>query len=221
VDTGGTVLADHSTGLYDEHLLRRAAGVLDRSFGIDERSVAWRDQHVAGGASTARGKGLPLAEHGLRGKLGERRDGGDANVERAQGRGRAVYLNAPVVGYPRWRLDEASIEPARDLRRRVRAVLQRAGVEPPCEVRGEGLPTCLERVSLRLRDGRRVLAIRCNALDAPAVLLRLVAKGPCDVTIEFAEVCTLRELGGESLGAGTRFQRRLDPYGALFLEVTR
>jgi hypothetical protein len=221
VQNGGTVLADHSTGLYDDTLARRDAGALDALFGITGRSCAWEDLLVREGRSTARESGLPLAERALHGKLGERRRLGDAFLELAHGRGRAVYLNAPVAMYGAWRLDEQQVEPARELRRRVRSVLQQAGAEPPCEVRGEGLPTCIERVPLRLRDGRSVLALRLHALDAPAVLRRLAGDGPRAVQVEFRTVRTLRLLGGEDLGTGTRFDLRLDPFGALFLEDVR
>ena len=219
VRTGGVVVADHSVGLYDETLLRRGAGVLDALFGIQARSLAWNDLAVREGRSSERGKALPLAERRLRGQLGERRADGDAQVEHSTGEGRAIYLNAPVVEYPVWRLDEREVGTARELRRRVRAALQRGGALPPCEVRGEGLPTCLERVSLRLRDGRQVLAIRINALDSPLLLQRLAEKGPRNVQIELPEVRTLRHLGGASIGTGTKFDLQLDPFGALWLEV--
>ena len=221
VQSGGTVLADHSAALYDDSLQRRHTGALDSLFGITTRSFAWDDLLVREGRSTAREPGLPLAERRLQGRLGERRRDGDAFLELAQGRGRGVYLNAPVAMYGPWRLDEQQVEPARELRRRVRAVLQQAGVQPPCEVRGEGLPTCIERQALRLRDGRSVLAVRVNALDAPAVLQRLALAGPRAVQIEFPVAHTLRQLGGDDLGTATRFELRLDAFGALFLEDVR
>ena len=103
----------------------------------------------------------------------------------------------------------------------MRSALQQAGIEPPCEVRGEGLPTCIERVPLRLRDGRSVLALRLHALDAPKLLQNLAAKGPRAMQVDFPVVRTLRHLGGEDLGTSARFDVRLDPFGALFLEVLR
>lgn len=219
VRAGGTVVADHGAALYDETLLRRAAGGLDRQFGITERSLAWTDLLVREGRSTARDRGLPLAERGLRGRLGEQRDDGAAFLEQGLGRGRAVYLNAPVCAYGHWRLDEAAVEAAHELRRRVRAVLRQAGVEPAFEVRGEGLPTCLLRTTLRLRDGRTVFAVRVNALDAPALLHRLARDGARPVQIELRAARTLRHLDGAELGSGGRFDLALDPFGALWLEV--
>jgi len=220
VSHGGTVLADHSVGLYDGTLQRRAAGALDAVFGITARSLAWDDLLVRQGRSTARDLGLPLAERGLQGRLGERGSAGDTFLELTN-RGRGVYLNAPVVMYDAWRLDEQQVGPAVELRRRVRAALQQAGVEAPCEVRGEGLPTCIERVPLRLVDGRSVLALRLHALDSPKLLQNLAAKGPRAVQVDFPVARTLRHLGGDELGTAARFDLRLDPFGALFLEVVR
>ncbi len=221
VKNGGVVLADHSTGLYDGSLRRRDAGALDELFGIRERSLAVDDQWVQEGASVSRERGLPLAERGLRGELGEPRSAGDAHVERTVERGRAIYLNAPVVAYANWRLNPAAVEPARDLRRRVRAVLHSAGVDPVCEVRGEGLPTCIDRSRLLLRDGRTVLAIRVNALDAPAVLQQLANAPARALRLELAKAATLRRLDGDVVGEGKGFDVHLDPFGALFFEVVR
>ncbi|MBM4060428.1 MAG: hypothetical protein FJ265_04925 [Planctomycetes bacterium] len=219
VRAGGTVLADHSTALYDEVLRQRPAGALDELFGIRQRSLRWEDLLVREGRSAGSAQGgLPLAERRLGGRLGERRRDGDPYRENRVGRGRAVYLNAPVCDYPRVRLDEVGVDVARELRRRVRAVLQQASVEPPCDVRGAGLPTCVERVPLRLRDGRSVLAIRLHALDAPALLANLAAQGPRPVVVELPRERHLRHLGGEDLGTAARFELRLDPFGALFLE---
>jgi hypothetical protein len=218
---GGTVVADHGAALYDDRLRRRPAGGLDRLFGVAERSFAWSDQLVRQGRTVSREEGLPLAERGLRGKLGERRDGGDAFLEQTPDRGRAVYLNAPVCMYDRWRLDESKVEPARELRRRVRGVLQQAGVKPPFEVQGEGLPTCLQRSVLRLRDGRTVFAVCVQALQSPALLKRLAANGPRPVQIELPREYHLRHLGGADIGTAANFRVALDPWEALLLEVAR
>ncbi|MBL8727847.1 MAG: hypothetical protein JNM25_05415 [Planctomycetes bacterium] len=216
---GGTVVADHGPALYDETLRRRPAGGLDSLFGVTERSFAWTDLLVREGRSTARDRGLPLAERGLRGRLGEHRADGEAFLEHAHGRGRAVYLNAPVCAYGGWRLDESSVQPARELRRRVRAVLRQAGVEPTFEVRGEGLPTCLLCNTLRLRDGRTVLVVRVNALAAPALLQRLAQDGRRRVQLELRGERALRHLGGDEIGRGKSFDLDLDVFGALLLEV--
>jgi hypothetical protein len=219
VQAGGTLLADHSTALYDGDLRLRASGGLDSVFGIRERSLRWADLRVREGTSGAAQAGeLPLAELGLRGAVADHRQKGDLSIEQRSGRGRAHYLNAPVVDYARLRLDPAQAEKARELRRRVRAVLQLAGVESPCDVRGQGLPTCIERVPLRLRDGRSVLAIRLHALEAPNLLRTLSAAGLRTITVEFSAPRALRRLGGDPLPVQAKFELPLDPCGAVFLE---
>lgn len=217
-ERGGTVIADHSAGLYDERLKRRGAGALDALFGVRQRSLAWDDLLVREGRATSRSSGLPRAERGLRGAVGLRGQEDDTFLERAARRGRAHYLNVPVCAYPQWRLDPQRIGPARELRRRVRAALQRAGVMPPCEVRGEQLPTIVERAPLRLRDGRRVMAVRLNALERPQLLQRLADRGPLEVELIFPLARSLRVLGGEDFGKTDRCTVALDVFGAAFVE---
>lgn len=223
---GGTVLADHGTALYDGHLVRRPAGALDALFGIQQRSLRVEDQRVREGKVTRGGGRTLVAERGLAAQLADRIGDAPVFVERREGRGRAVYLNLAVAEYNGLRLDAGALGPARDLRTRVRAVLQAAGVEPPCDVRGPGLPTCIERVPLRLRDGRSVLAIRVHALDRPALMAELAREGPRSVTVELPRPLHLRRLGAPNaelgdLGTADKFPLALDPFAGLFLEVVR
>jgi hypothetical protein len=222
VRAGGTVLADHGTALYDEHLVLRQAGALDALFGITTRSLRFEDLLVRQGRSVA-GAVLPTgaaaAEAATRGQLSERHGEREVFIERADGRGRAVYLNLAVCDYAAVRLDAAAIAMARDLRARVRRVLQLAGVEPPLEVRGEGLPTCLERAVLRRQD-RVVLALRVNALDRPE-LLRELGGGKRPITLSLRSPRHLRRVGGADLGTNDTFALELDPYAGLFLEEVR
>jgi len=223
VRAGGTVLADHTPALYDGDLLRRETGGLDELFGITERSLRWQDLMVREGRvlGAAPSRGIGRAERGLRARLSEQHRDGDTFVENRHGRGRAVCLNAAVCAYARARLDPTRVGFAGELRRRVRSVLQRAGCREPCDVRGEGLPTCIERVVLRLRDGRRVLAIRLAALDDPVLLGMLAEKGPRPVRVTLPRPRRLRGLDGTDLGEAESFELELDPFGALFLEVMR
>ena len=221
VEQGGALIADHSTALYDEHLLRRDRGALDDLFGVTSRSLAWHDLLVREGRATSRRDGLPQAEHGLRGAVGLRGSEDDTFLENVVGRGRAYYLNVPVCAYPDWRLKPSSVGEARALRRRVRAALQRAGVMPPCEVRGESLPTIVERSPLRLRDGRQVIGVRINALERPQLLEQLAARGPLEVELIFPRERALRELSGKDHGRADRCKVALDPFGAVFVEVGR
>lgn len=221
VRNGGSLLADHSTAIYDERLQRRERGALDSLFGIEQRSLAWNDLLVREGQSTSRDPGLPAAERSLRGETSHQETDSDTFLERSVGGGHAYYLNSPVVAYSQWRLDVSQIVRARELRRRVRAALRRARVSPSCEVTGKGLPTCIERVSLKLRDGRSVLAIRLNALAHPRLMRQLNKDGAIPIEITLPRPLKVRELNGLDHGKTAIVKTMLDPFGAVFLEVAR
>lgn len=221
VRTGGTLVADHSAALYDEELRRRDVGALDDLFGIKERSLAWSDLFVREGQSTSRESGLPPAEGALRGEASREQRGTDTALERAVGRGRAYYLNAPVAAYREWRLDMAQVVRCRQLRRYVRSALRRARVLPVCQVTGEGLPTCVERVPLLLRDGREMLAVRVNAIERPRLLRRLAEGGPIPIELTFPRERHFRELNGKDHGITSVVKTQLDPFGAVFVGVVR
>jgi len=214
-------LADHSTAIYDERLQRRDRGGLDELFGIEHRSLAWHDLLVREGQSTSRDQGLPTAERSLRGATSQQETDADTFLERSIGSGHAYYLNSPVAAYGSWRLDEQQVAPARELRRRVRAALRRARVVPPCEVEGQGLPTCIERVPLRLRDGRNVLVVRLNALERPSLLRTLNQNGPIPIEITLPRKLHVRELNGKDHGVTATVKTTLDAFGAVFLEVVK
>ncbi|MFT4512789.1 MAG: hypothetical protein ACI89X_003135 [Planctomycetota bacterium] len=221
VRNGGSLLADHSTAIYDERLQRRERGALDELFGIEKRSLLWHDLLVREGQSTSRDRGLPAAERLLRGETSHQETDSDTFLERSIGGGHAYYLNSPVVAYNEWRLDQSQIVRARELRRRVRTALRRARVSPACEVTGKGLPTCIERVSLKLRDGRRVLAIRINALARPRLMRKINENGPIPIEVTFQRQLKVRELNGKDHGKTAIVKTMLDPFGAVFLEVVR
>lgn len=223
VRAGGTLLADHSTALYDDQLRRRERGGLDRLFGVEQRSLANADLLVLEGEARLRaGADAPPAERGLRGAMSDRGDDTDRFLEHAHGRGRTYYLNVPVAAYASWRLDEQRVAAATSVRRAVRAALGRCGVAPPCEVRGEGLPTCVERVVLRLRDGRRVVAVRLDLGDRPELLHTIAARGATPVEVQWPEEVEVKRLGADAAPVrAARTEAQLDPFGALWFEVGR
>lgn len=239
VRSGGTVIADHSTALYDENLVRREGGGLDAMFGIASRSMRWEHRLVREGRGTLRLRnGASIAEARL--VVPTDRDvvaeivGSDArryerkaefaehhpiHVERRVGTGRACYLNLAVCDYASWRLDPTSVEAALDLRARLRYSLRIAGVVPRCEVRGQGLPTCLERTELLRPDGRRLLAVRVNALERPQLYVDLQQRGPVKLEVTLPAERRLRTVAGVDLGLATRFEVQLDPWAGAFFWV--
>ncbi len=223
VEEGGFVVADHSTGLYDQHLCRRDQGLLDALFGIRKRSLLYEDQLVVQGVPAAAGRletGAAAAERELVGGLAETAGGLRVQLERNVGKGRAIYLNLAVCEYGRVRLDQKRLDTALDLRQRVLWVLREAGVAAPVVVVSERVPTCLERIVLRAQDGRTLLAIRVNALEAPAVLRDIGGGGIRGVKLTFPDRRRVEDLmSGRSYPAATEHQLRLDPFRGLFLVV--
>ncbi len=118
------------------------------------------------------------------------------------------------------RLNEKRLSTALDLRQRVRWVLREAGVSTPVVVVSERVPTCLERIVLRARDGRTLLAVRVNALEAPAVLRDLGKGGSRAIKLMFPDRRKLRDLlSRRSYPASHEHVLRLDPLLGLFLVV--
>jgi hypothetical protein len=222
VRNGGVVVADHTPALYDEHLQLRARGGLDEVFGVSARSPQFGDLRVREGRRVAAANGGLAAEGGLRGPVGEPSGDAQVFVESCVGRGRAIYLNFAVCDYAAIRLDLGAALAAQDLRRRVRQVLKTAFVEPPFDVRGEALPTCLHRGVLRTRDGRRMLYVRLDALEKPQLLLELQKQPVRKVKLSFGRLAHLVTLAGEDLGRQETFELPLDVCAGLFvLEVGR
>lgn len=229
VHAGGHVLADHGLVRYDDALRRHEVPPLDALFGLGTRSTLRDDQLVrdARGSDDARlPSGVAVAEAGIEGGLGASADGapGMVHVEARPGRGRTTLLNLAVCEYAALRLDPARVAAARDLRRRVQRAVHAAGVRPPAVVHGEGLPTCIERVELTSREGRRLLAVRVAAADAPDLMRVLGERGARPVEIEVPAAVRLRDLvTGEEIapvdGDGRSFRARLGPWEPLLLEV--
>jgi hypothetical protein len=223
VEGGGHVVADHGVGVYDESLVLRTRGALDDLFGIESRSLEradWLLRDARGRDGSRTGGGLAIAERGLRGKLAERLETADVQLESRHGAGRAVLLNLGVGEYAAMRNDPASFVPARELRARLRQVLRAAELHPPALVRGEGLPTVIERVVLRARDGTNLLALRVAALDQPAVLAELESRGDLRVELVFPTAVRLRDLWtGESIAATPSCTVALNAWRGAFFEV--
>ncbi|MGE0145625.1 MAG: hypothetical protein AB7T19_20235, partial [Planctomycetota bacterium] len=223
VERGGHVVADHGVGVYDENLVLRKRGVLDDLFGLKSRSFLradWLLRDARGVDSLRTGGGLAIAERGLRGELAERLDAADVQIEARHGTGRAVMLNLGVCEYSAMRNDPERFVAARELRARMRQVLRSAGVDPPVLVRGEGLPTAIERVRLRARDGSQLLALRVAALERPAVMAQLAERGELRVEVVFPRATKLIDLWtGAEVDARPSCTVVLDPWRGAFFEL--
>ena len=220
---GGLLVADHGPAFYDEQLVRRPQPALDELFALSGRSYALRDRLVHEGRPAAAARlrsGAAAAEVGIAGGVAEPVAGFRVHIENVHGRGKAIYLNLAVCEYAAVRLDPERHRTARDLRVRLRRILFEASIAPPLTVRGAGLPTCIERLVLRARDGRRLLAVRLNALDDPGRMQEIGERGPRPVELRFPEPVGLVDLTtGRDLGVAAKFETVLDPWRALLFEV--
>lgn len=223
VRAGGTAVADHGLGVYDGSLRRRETGVLDELFGVRGRSFDMTDLVVRQGRPAESHRlpsGAAVAEPGLDGELAEPAGAHRVHLEKRHGEGRTIYLNLAVCEYGGARLDRERVRTALDLRRRVRRVAYDAGLRPPVVVHGRGLPTCIERLELRAPGGRRVLAIRVNALENRELMQQLHERGPREITLSFpAEVHLADLVSGRDLGTGTEFTMAFAAWTGLLLEV--
>jgi hypothetical protein len=223
VRQGGVAVADFGLGLYDETLRRRETAALDELFGVRGRSFERSDLLVREGVPDEAARlpsGAAAAERGLHGELAEPAAGHQVQIESRPGRGRTVYLNLAVCEYGRVRLDPARAATAFDLRRRVRAIARDAGVESQVSIAGSGLPTSIERLELHAASGRRVLAVRVNALESPDLMRQLAARGPHEVRLQLPrEVHLVDLISGADLGTKAAFDVVLDPWVGLLLEM--
>lgn len=221
VERGGHVLADHGTAVYDDALHLRDQGALDALFGVRSRSLLredWRVRNAQGDDTLRTRGGAAIAERGLRGALAEPLDAADVQIEATHGRGRATLLNLAVCEYAAMRLDRERFGAARELRARVRQVVGAAGVEPPFWIRGEGLPTAVERTLLRSRDGRTLAAIQVDLLDDPTAFADLQKGGEREVELVFPSATRVTDLRrGVTVLAGPSCRVVLSPALGAFL----
>ncbi len=222
---GGLVLADETPARYDEYLRLRERPALDEWFGI-ERSEGRR--FLCGGrieeGAPRLPSGLALVESGLRPEGLTRAEWVGKNgfsFVRPRGEGRSVLLDLDLASYHRERLREDRAAACRELRARMRRLLEAHEVLPVALVRVPGYPTVLEKVSLRA-GSRRFLVIRANVCEDPTLFTRLVAMGSRKATLWIPSAATVRELfSGEVLGRGRKISFRFDPVRGTFLELER
>jgi hypothetical protein len=161
VESGGLVLADAQTGIFDEHVASRERGALDSLFGIE--AGIGRERVDASRAAASPDRALAAFEpavHASAGRARLRVGEADIAIEHRVGKGRTVYLNALLDR------KDASRDAWREI---LRGVLADAGVRPAVRVSGpDGQPVSRVRVARYRLGGYDVVALLDGALDVQA-----------------------------------------------------
>jgi hypothetical protein len=243
-NAGGLVLADETPARYDHRLARRPRPALEGFFGIERAAGGDRflrnGRFVPGTPRTP--AGLPLCETGLApegltvarrlDEVSSRADATPAGVatqarsraghwcqfERTVGRGRTVLLNLGVAEYARSRLVESQARGCRDLRARIRRLLDKHQVREIALARVARYPSILERVLLT-KGASKVLVVRVNCLESRSLFQSLTGRGNQPMTLVLPLAVRVRDLwSGEELGRGRQVEVTLDPLrGSFFL----
>ena len=222
VQAGGHVLADHSTGWFDEHLQGRGRPVLDDLFGIREHPPAgpgrlfggsllseidaerYWDRNVVEAAAMMwdrcrREKGFVVAERDL-----------DCFREKATGRGWAHLMNVSLIEYLFLRVydpEEATVR-----RRLVTDLLARAGIRPEIRLRVEGTPPLRTEMTRWQVKDRTIICVARNPLvfgEAFEPWQETIVPGetvPLEIFLDRPAEGAVDERTGRTLGAGDRFE---------------
>jgi glycosyl hydrolase family 42 (putative beta-galactosidase) len=158
VDSGGLVLADAGTGIFDEHVAWRERGALDALFGIEAGSARERVDAARAPASPDRSlAAFEPAVHASAGRALLHAGDADLAIEHRIGKGRSVYLNALLDR------QDASRDAWREV---LRGVLADAGVRPAVRVTSPGgKPVSRVRVARYKLGSYEVVALLDGALD--------------------------------------------------------
>jgi hypothetical protein len=229
---GGTVLADHLCGIYDEHGKARDRGALDDLFGVrhdlargvlDGNALSEVDAEKGHDFSsnnwTGQGalyKGMAVFERGLS-------PGGAAKGERAQGtsvvvrNGRHAYLNLSSAGY----LLKRRRHEAGEWLDAVGALLREAGLEPRVRMTLGGAPAHVTE-SIFWGNGDRVTLCVVQNLERKALTDGFgategdLADAKLKLRLSFASAVKGFEnvRTGRSLGSGLEFEDDYTPWEA-------
>ncbi len=223
VEAGGHVIADHLTGLFDQHgkAYPGGKGILDDLFGIKNRPVAkestlftpktfvefdqdkyWKLNFIQGVEKVAgqykREKGLVKAQLDM-----------PCFQEKKTGKGTAVHMNTAVTEYCVIRQKNCSacaayIKPVTDL-------LTRAGVKSWLSLAQDGKNPDIAEAVYWEKDGRVVVCVVKNPLKFASVhgetKTEGISKDTVKLTITFdAEKKNVKdEISGKDLGSGKSF----------------
>jgi hypothetical protein len=232
-DNGGTVIADHLCGIFDEHGKARAAGALDELFGVSrDVSKGWLDGAALTEVNAETDysklstknwavnaplyKEMAVFERGLKTSAkstGESAGGASVRVRN----GKSVYLNLSPIGYLIKRSTDA-VEPWRAL---IGGLLKDAGVEARVKLSIAGKPAT-QTESIFWKNGERTTLCIIKNLDRKAAIDGF---GSMDTKLEDAKlklklqfakpVKDLKnERTGKELGGGSDFEDDFTPWEA-------
>lgn len=237
---GGTVIADHLTGVLDEHGRGRERGVLDDLFGIErDESAGYLDgrgvteidgeryrqpflERLRYDGALRHGR-IVVYERGTRAAAGAtaaaRVGAADVVITRRVGSGRGVYLNLTNLAYT----DRAERAGAfgGQWRKLLSAELARSGLEPRARVLSGGEPVPMAELVYWRRGGGVVIGLVSNPVREGSVSgagdIAGVTGSPIDVQIVFrddpGELVDLRT--GAKLPPGKVIRARWKPWEAL------
>lgn len=238
VQRGGTVIADCRTALMDQHCKMLDKGQLDDLFSIERTSL----ESKAGASDLQRTKakhwiknapavleGVRTAEPGIRvigGAVAMYADaqGVPAVIVSKHGKGTAIYLNALVTDYHRWRLVPPQGESLRQL---VNAILNKAHVSPQFAVTtADGqMPRGVEVFpyksgKLTLLALHRNYQLRVNELGPPEYQKQSALEAPMQLTVKLdGKRAVYDERTGKFLGKGKSVKVDLPMYEPVILAI--
>lgn len=238
VERGGVLVADCRTALMDEHCRMLDGGRLDDVFGIRRTNLEFAPG-PAGLAPVERhgigwvGKGdldmMSAAEPGVAALEGavacyEDSAGTPAVIVNRYGNGTAVYLNAVVTDYHRWRLKPPEHE---GLAKLMESLLCAAGVERRWDLTtGDGAPPHGIEVHPWRRGDMWILALhrnyqlRVSELGPPEYQSQAALEADMPLVLSFdAPKAVYDQRRGVFLGKSQRFELDLPRYEPVILTV--
>ncbi len=242
---GGTVIADHLTGVLDARGVGRPRGVLDDLFGIrrDEGPGYLDGRHITeidgekyrapflerlSYDGALRHEGMVVYERGTRaagGRAGARAGSADVVIRRRPGGGRAVYLNLTPLAYVDHGLRLS--ETGERWRKLLTTLLAESSLVPRARVIADEALVPLAELLYWRRGETTVLGLIKNAsrhaeMDGDGAVHGMTGE-PRDVEIVLAEPFTKgRNLRtGEDLPPGRTIRATWNPWEALLFELSR
>ncbi len=240
VAAGGTVIADHLTGMLDEHGVGRPTGALDDLFGItrdeskgylDGKSVTEIDGEKYNKPllerlsynGALRHLGIVIYERGTRSESSTA-EGPQTVITRQGSGGKTIYLNLTPVAYNDLGSRLGAFGDA--WREIVSGLLDEAGLAPRARVLAGGVPVPMAETLFWRKGDRVVIVLVKNPPREAAVTHAGRIEGafgaPGEVVIELSKsVTAVRNLRtGEELPDGKTLKAAWKPWEALLFEAT-